>query len=78
MNRQWVATLVMMIGLVGCSTKSTTEVTNFEGSSTVSSTFDSTNAAIKRVEAAKRYLGRGNLERAKFHLDKAAEHDDDY
>lgn len=61
----------------GCTTQTTTKVENFEGSTTVSS-FNERKAAKKRVEAAQVYLQKRNLQRAKYHLDKAIEHDDDY
>ena len=64
--------------LVGCTTQTTTNISNFEGSSTVTNKFDETKAAKSRVDAAKLYLQKNSLQRAKFHLDKAASHDDSY
>ncbi len=72
-------TLISSVLLVaGCTTESTTNISNYEGSSTVTNRYDKELAAQKRVTAAQAYLRNSNLERAKFHLDKAAEHMDDY
>jgi type IV pilus assembly protein PilF len=71
----WVLSVAL---LTGCTTQTTTNISNFEGSSTVTNKFDETKAAQSRVEAAKLYLQKNSLQRAKFHLDKAASHDDSY
>ena len=70
--------IASLILLVGCTTKSTSSLTNFEGTTSVNQKVDSSKAAAQRVVAARAYLQSQSLERAKFHLDKAREHDDDY
>lgn len=70
--------IFMMVLLSACTTESSSNIKNFEGSTTVSTKFDPVLAAQKRVSAAQLYLQRNNLERAKFHLDRAYEHKDDY
>ncbi len=70
--------ILLLVMLSACTTESSSNIKNFEGSTTVSTKFDPELAARKRVAAAQLYLQRNNLERAKFHLDRAYEHKDDY
>ncbi|NVJ50700.1 MAG: type IV pilus biogenesis/stability protein PilW [Gammaproteobacteria bacterium] len=63
--------------IVGCTTQTTTTVGNYEGNKTIATSFDPEKAAKDRVGAAQKYLQANNLRRAKYHLDKAAEHKDD-
>ncbi|WP_144393815.1 type IV pilus biogenesis/stability protein PilW [Pleionea sediminis] len=78
MTRKTVLMVLIVLGLVaGCTTHSTQNISNYEGQSTVVNRFDESRAAESRVQAAQRYLQQNSLQRAKYHLDKAAEHDDD-
>jgi type IV pilus assembly protein PilF len=70
--------MVWIVLLSACTTESTSSIKNFEGNTTVSSQFDPELAAQKRVAAARLYLQQNNLERAKFHLDRAYQHKEDY
>ncbi len=78
MSKITVLAIVGVLLLGGCTTQSTQKINNYEGQSTVSNKYDSELAARKRVEAAQRYLQQNSLQRAKYHLDKAAAHMDDY
>jgi len=78
--RRIITSLIVLVPfwLVGCTTQTTTTVGNYEGNKTIATSFKEEEAARSRVNAAQMYLQKNNLQRAKFHLDKAAEHMDDY
>ncbi len=71
--------LLSIVFVVGCTTETTVgKMSNFEGSGTVRTSVNSNDAAAARVASAQQYVQIRNLERAKFHLDKAAAHNDSY
>ncbi|MCO7224770.1 type IV pilus biogenesis/stability protein PilW [Pleionea sp. CnH1-48] len=76
---QLVPLALLVILASGCQTQSSTKISNLgSGSQIVESNYDRENAASKRVSAALAYLQRQDLKRAKYHLDKAQHHKEDY
>ncbi|MDH5432747.1 MAG: type IV pilus biogenesis/stability protein PilW [Gammaproteobacteria bacterium] len=69
--------LIVTLILTACQTTQTPSVSTGNTSSSSGAGFDKTKAARNRVNNGLTYLSRNNLERAKFHLDKAISFDPD-
>ena len=74
-----ISIVVMLVILSACETTRETKTSNIGATKTTlkERSFDKKKAAVNRVNNGLAYLSKNNYQRAKFHLDKALDYDED-
>jgi type IV pilus assembly protein PilF len=71
------ACLLVIFLIAACQTSRETTISSSNRASVSSGKFEKKESAVKRAEIGLTYLGQGVLDRAKFHLDRALQYDDE-